>query len=634
MSLSQSFGVLYVLVKGLKTSVFTAEGLNNGFKTSLRASFLGLGLAALAASPGLAAERLLLKIGPLSQSIELSDLETFARTGAVPPSLRLYERFLSPQVQTSLQQTLALDPRMGDRLIEDVLASPNGELLLATLSRIAPNLGINQLQAAIRLAANQADGLSVLGILRAIPQNTLEVDLSAAIALASQFNLSALESRSLSSVLEQELAVAPGDLTASIPLPKDINPAAPGPFIVSQRTLSLRDTARQRVIPVELYWHRDASPNEETNRKPLVVLSHGFGADRYFLDYIAKHLASYGFTVASVEHPGSNVQALTNLPIDPELAESPSRLLPATEFLDRPRDVSFVLDQLAQIGAGNSFYSGLFNTEDVTIIGHSLGGYTGLALAGATLDLRSLQDFCQNIQPLVVSPADWLQCAAVDLPEQVADLKDGRINQVIAMNPLVGRLFGEAGLSKVTVPTLLLTGTQDSVTPTLEQQLKPFTQLAGPKYLLAVIGGTHLSVGDPANVNQSLSELPFMSERPVEETENLRQLLRGVTLSFVEQRSPKADQYRPFLSAAYAQSLSTPTLPLRLTTDLPSSLSRWLNTTAQLSSNMEINQRMVALGYLYTLENRRQWQKTIAVHLQAAQVVTVLRSPLPFILGR
>ena len=653
MSLGQSSGVLRVVVKGLNMGGLIANRPKNGLQNrpnndpknasknsrlnfSLRAVFFGLGLTALAATPGLAAERLLLKIGPLSQAIELSDLESFAQTGTVPPSLRLYERFLSPQVQTSLQQTLALDPRMGDRLIEDVLASPNGEMLLATLSRIAPNLEINQLQAAIRLAATQANGLSILGILRAIPQDTLEVDLSAAIALASQLNLSALESRSLSGVLEQELAVVPGDLTASVPLPKDINPAAVGPFTVSQRTLSLRDPARQRVIPVEMYWHRSliGASAGGAQRRPLVVLSHGFGADRYFLDYIAQHLASHGFTVVSVEHPGSNVQALIDLPIDPAIAESPSSLLPATEFLDRPRDVSFVLDQLARLDASDSFYSGLFNTEDVTIIGHSLGGYTGLALAGATLDVRSLQDFCQNIQPLVVSPADWLQCAAVDLPEQVADLKDGRINQVIAMNPLIGRLFGEAGLSKVTVPTLLLTGTQDSVTPTLEQQLKPFTQLAGPKYLLAVIGGTHLSVGDPANVNQSLSELPFMSERPVAETENLRQLLRGVTLSFVEQRSPAAAQYRPFLSAAYAQSFSTPTLPLRLTEQLPSSLSRWLNSTAQLSSNMEINQRMMTLGYLYALENRRQWQKTIAIHLQAAQVATVLRSPLPFILGR
>ena len=119
------------------------------------------------------------------------------------------------------------------------------------------------------------------------------------------------------------------------------------------------------------------------------------------------------------------------------------------------------------------------------------------------------------------------------------------------------------------VPTLLLTGTQDGVAPTLEHQLKPFEQLAGPKYLLAVIGGTHLSTGDPSNINPALSELPFMSELRPEVTKNLRQMLKGVSLSFVEQRSPAAKQYEPFLSPAYVQSFSTPALPLRLTKTLP-----------------------------------------------------------------
>lgn len=579
---------------------------------------------ALAVAPGVAAEQLVVRVGPLRQTIDLTDLETFARTGDVPPSLRLYQQFLSPQVQLSLQQTLDLDPRVSDRVIEDLLASPNGDLLLTTLAQVAPNLTILQLQGAIRLAASQADGLSILGLLRAIPQETLEVDLSTAIGLASQLNLSNLESRSLSGVLDQELQVA-----LSAPLPADLDPAAPGPVEFSQRTLIFRDTDRQRVIPVDVHWSRNP-------QGPLVVLSHGFGADRYFLDYLAKHLASYGLTVVSVEHPGSNVQALLDLPVDPEIADSPSRLLPATEFLDRPRDVSFVLDMLEQISEGNSFYKDVFNTEDVTLIGHSLGGYTGLALAGATLDLRSLRSFCQNIQPLGVSPADWLQCAAVDLPEQVVDLSDSRIKQVMAMNPLVGRLFGEAGLSTVSVPTLLLTGTHDSVTPTLDQQLKPFTQLSGPKYLLAVIGGTHLSVGDPDNVNPALSELPFMSELRGEETANLRQLLQGISLSFVKQRSPEAAQYKPFLSAAYAQSFSTPTLPLRLTEDLPASIRQWLVVTSRLSANRQpgFTGRLVALSYLSALNHRQQWQKTIAVHLQASQVVTVLRTPLPFIVGR
>ena len=589
----------------------------------LKAGSLGIGLAALIAPSSTAAERVVVRVGPLSQAIELADLETFAETGEVPAGLQLYEQFLSPSLQRTLKQELALDPGMSDRIIEDVLRSANGELLLATLSRVAPNLTVPQLQAAIRVAASQSDGLSVLGILRAIPQTTLEVDITAAIALMTQLNFSNLESRSLSGLLEQELQV-----DSLISLPSDIDPAAPGTADISQRSVSFRDVDRQRIIPAEIYW-------SDTARGPLVVLSHGFGADRFFLDYLGTHLASHGLTVVSVEHPGSNLSALVNLPVDPEMAGEPSRILPAQEFLDRPRDVSFVLDRLEQLDEGNSLYGGLFNTEDVTIIGHSLGGYTGLALAGAKLDLRSLGTFCQNLQPLGVSPADWLQCAAVDLEEQQADLSDDRIKQVVAMNTLTGQLFGEAGLSDITVPTVLLTGTQDSVTPTLDQQLGAFTQLSGDKYLLAVIGGTHLSVGDPGNVNPALTELPFMAELRVEETAQLRQLIKGVSLSLVEQRTAQASQYKPFLSSTYVQSLSTSVLPLRMVQVLPDSVRSWLDFTARVSATTAptLSDRILTLGYLGSVAQRQQWHTAMAVHLQASQIMTVLRSPIPFFPG-
>ncbi len=620
MRLSQSSGVL------------SSGVLSNAY----RALFLGLSWLTLSALPAAAAERVILKVGPLQQAIELSDLESFAQTGEVPEALRLYERFLSPQVQMSLAQKLDLDPSMSDRIISDVIDSPNGELLLNTLTQVAPNLTMPQIQAAIRLAAMQGDGLSVLGILRAIPQDTLEVDLTSAIALISQLNFSTMESQSLSTVLDQALAVDLGT-----PLPSNRDPAVTGPEEVSFETVSFYDEGRDRTIPANIHWSRNAQASASqtsggSELGPLVVLSHGFGSDRNFLLYLAEHLASYGLTVVSVEHPGSNVQALIDTPLDPSAARTPSRLLPATEFLDRPRDVSFVLDRLAEANESEAAYRGAFNTEEVTIIGHSLGGYTGLALAGAKLDLRSLQSFCQNIQPLTVSPADWLQCAAVDLPEQQADLSDPRIKQVMAMNTLTGQLFGEAGLSAVSVPTLLLTGTQDGVTPTLNHQLAPFEQLAGPKYLLAVIGGTHLSTGDPGNVNPALSELPFMSELPSGDTENLRQMLKGVALSFVQQRSPAAEQYEPFLSAAYVQSFSTPALPLRFTKTLPESVRSWLALNDNLSTHQALNttDKLVSLSYLKTLENQENIQKAVAVHVQAAQVVTVLRSPLPLILGR
>ena len=44
------------------------------------------------------------------------------------------------------------------------------------------------------------------------------------------------------------------------------------------------------------------------------------------------------------------------------------------------------------------------NTDQVSLIGHSLGGYTALALAGAELDLRPLSRFCQQLSPVNFFP--------------------------------------------------------------------------------------------------------------------------------------------------------------------------------------------------------------------------------------
>ncbi|NJM85441.1 MAG: alpha/beta fold hydrolase [Leptolyngbyaceae cyanobacterium RM2_2_21] len=340
-------------------------------------------------------------------------------------------------------------------------------------------------------------------------------------------------------------------------------------------------------MPVDIYW-------SEQNNGPLVVLSHGFGADRRFLAYVAKHLASYGLTVVAIEHPGSNVSALSATELDPRASREPSRILPATEFIDRPKDVSFVLDQLARLNQYSFALRGKLNTRQVTLIGHSLGGYTGLALAGARLDIQALKRSCSNLIPVGLSPADWLQCAAVDLPRQTYDLSDERIQQVVAMNPITGDLFGSQGLSQVTVPTLILTSTNDGVTPTIKQQLRPFSQLAGSKYLVAVIGGTHLSVGDPDNINPALQQIPFMPELQGEETQHVRQFLQGLLLSFVKQETPEAALYSPFLSAAYAQSESTPDLPIRFGTELPSSLTSWLRLTGSWSGKSRSSTRLFA----------------------------------------
>jgi hypothetical protein len=71
-----------------------------------------------------------------------------------------------------------------------------------------------------------------------------------------------------------------------------------------------------------------------------------------------------------------------------------------------------------------------------------------------------------------------------------------------------------------------------------------------------------------------------MREQGDRETEALRELLKGISLSFVKQLTPDAQHYQPFLSAEYVQSFSTSTLQLRLNAQLSDKLSNWLQMAA------------------------------------------------------
>jgi predicted dienelactone hydrolase len=535
---------------------------------SISGVLCSLALALSSATSAEAAERVAIRLGPFKQSVAITDLEKFANTGEVPDQLQLYAPLLSAEVRTTLRAQLQLDPSIGDKLVEDLLHSSAGERFLNTLQVAIPDANPTQLQVALMQAAKQPGGMSVLGLLRAFPKQTVTIDATSAIALASQLNLPYWQSQALSSFLDRELTVN------SPPIQTAIDPTETGPSWVWKQTMVLKDYQRERTIPVDLYWSRQS-------QGPMVVISHGFGADRRFLGYLAYHLASHGLTVVALEHPASNVAWLTSNRMPSSRTVPKSNILPATEFLDRPKDVSFVLDRLSRLNQFSSTLKGKFNTEQVTVIGHSLGGYTALALAGAKLSLDHLRQFCNDPDPVVFSPADLLQCNAADVPDNSkTDLRDPRIVQTIILNPVIGRLFDQKSLAQVKVPTLMLAGTDDTITPAVSQQFLPFTHLQTSKFLLTAIGGTHLSAGDPANLNHSFTQSIFVRERSEAETEALRQLLRGVSLAFIKQLTPEANRYTPFLTSAYAQSFSTENLKLRLNAQLPPNFPKRLKMAA------------------------------------------------------
>lgn len=523
--------------------------------------------------PVSAAERLLLRLGPFEQSIEIDDLERFAKTGELPGNLRAFSAVLNQDLRNILLQRLQVDPNITDRVIKDWLNSPAAEQIVKSLGDALPNSTIEQVQAAISIATRQANGMSAISLLRAFPGESVTVDVTSAIALALKFNPSFWESQVLGPMLERELAADTAEFDAPF------NPAQMGFGRVQEQTLTFWDQQRDRLIPVDIYWN-DPNPNLDgydltsLDPGPLVIISHGFGADRGFLRYLARHLASHGLTVAALEHPGSNVNWLSRASV----SGNPGDLMSPLEFIDRPKDISFLLDELALLNEQPGKWEGKFNTTTVSVIGHSLGGYTALALAGGELQLDELRRSCKSTDLLSKSPAEWLQCSAAELPSRRLQLGDARVKNAIALNPVVGQLFGKTGLKQVTIPTLILSATEDAFTPAVNHQLQPFTQLGGEKYLLTVIGGTHLSVGDTTNLG---IQRTLVQERIGSEVEPLHQLLQGVSLAFIKQLTPEAKTYQPFLTPGYAQSLSSQELPLRFNTQLPATVYRWLQITAR-----------------------------------------------------
>ncbi|WP_088889577.1 alpha/beta hydrolase [Leptolyngbya ohadii] len=522
-------------------------------KQTLGAVISGLVLAVgMNIAPATAAERINIGVSSVGVSVSIADLETFLQTGQLPPALQPYRFVLTQEVRQALSNTANLNPSVSDDLIYDLLDSTNGDRLLNLLQRLIVGSTREDITTAITQAAQQPEGLSLIEILRQYPQDQIRVDLEAAIALLFQMN----QSRSaVGTALDQGLSLF------TLPFRHSLDPAAPGTAEVRQRTLTFRDWQRDRTISADLYW-------SSRRHGSLVVLSHGFAADRRFLGYLGEHLASHGFTVAAIEHPGSSLSWFDRLTSGRWVPDEQRAILPASEFVDRPRDIQFLLNELEQLERQSSRFSNLFNTEQVTVIGHSLGGYTALALAGAELDLNQLRTFCNRSDQVGLIPADWLQCTAADLPDNLPILQDERIAQIIALNPVVGDLFTSESLAQIQVPTIVLSNSADTLTPPIRHQLLPFEQMQTEKYLITAIGATHLSAGTPGTLNQALVESAFVRERPSDETEPLRQVLKGLSLAFVQQLTPEAINYRPFLTPAYVQFRSTHDLKLRLATDL------------------------------------------------------------------
>jgi predicted dienelactone hydrolase len=507
--------------------------------------------------PVQAAQTIVLRRGSVTRSINLADLKTFTETGKISPTLENAARILNPQEKTLAQNVLKANYKLDAVATSDFLDTKVGNNLASLLASTTPrsdNVGVLDVKTALILGAKLAQGLSLLGFIEAYPEQILDIDVDRVFQILGSFNGAFWQSQAFMAAIAPQLAPKRPNLN----LPFD--PTQPGSSKVEVLSFNFNDRKRDREIPVDIYWSKDASLN-----KPIIVFSHGLGSIKTDLQYLAQHLASHGYVVAALEHPGSN-----ETHVKKALAlQGP--LLEAEEFLNRPKDISFVLDNLKLVNNSAGVLQGKLASDKVMVVGYSLGGATALSIAGAELQLSGLKQRCPgNI--LAFSLGENAQCFAKNLPENSYQLRDERVKRAIAFSPTTSLLFGETGLTKVAIPTLIGSGSADKTTPALTEQAIAFDKLPTPKWLVGFVGGTHLSVKDPATTMDQAGQPDTLysgGEVVGEQSVEVRSYVKAIALAMAAQLTNEADKYAVFLTPEYAQLGSTERLPIRLITKIP-----------------------------------------------------------------
>jgi len=137
----------------------------------------------------------------------------------------------------------------------------------------------------------------------------------------------------------------------------------------------------------KIFWNhavRDARIRE--GKFPLIVFSHGNGGTRHQNTFWCDYLASHGFIIASADHTGNaSVTVIKGRPIPYQGSQRSS------SALDRPRDMSFLLDELTLWNQGaDSRFSGKLALDSVCAAGMSFGGLSAVDVVAADPRFKSL----------------------------------------------------------------------------------------------------------------------------------------------------------------------------------------------------------------------------------------------------
>ena len=230
------------------------------------------------------------------------------------------------------------------------------------------------------------------------------------------------------------------------------------PVLAETYTEEWKDTARQRTVPVRIYLP-DAKQSE---RCPIVLLSHGLGGSREGFPYLGEYWSQYGYVVIIMQHPGSDREAVVRRP-GRTAAELMNEAINAENAQARVTDVKFVLDELERRTTSDQKLKCRLDLEKIALGGHSFGAHTVLSVTGR-------------------------------LPFE----PEARIKAAIAMSPSLPTGANAAVLlRRIKTPMLHLTGTKDDspIRPEIKPSDRriPFDNINAPEQYLVIFNeGNHM----------------------------------------------------------------------------------------------------------------------------------------------
>ncbi|MEB3342570.1 alpha/beta hydrolase [Okeania sp.] len=542
--------------------------------------FLGIGILSpvFTPTPVIAAEKIVIVVPDININIDIKEpieiyvpgfeikipvesIENFAKEEEYTNEFILYSELFKDEIEElqqllikqkkDLQQVLQQPFNLNPSIVEAFIEEPAGEEILKRLGEIIQT-GKNQngslaIKTAFELTIEEPGAITIINLLKNFPGD-IYIELEEGVNLVRQLTERFVEQNRILKELQQQaknLESSGNKLNFNNLL--DLRKS--GNTRWKKKSFTFRNPNRDDTSPVDIYI-----PHIAGNKLiPVVIISHGLGSDRNSFVYLAEHLASYGFAVIVPEHIGSNAEKVE------KIFAGFSRPVDGTEFINRPLDIKYLLDEIEKKIGSDSKWQGKLNLQQVGILGQSFGGYTALSAAGAPLSLQQLRKDCESEDSkFILNLSLLLQCQAITLPEEtINNLGDKRIATAIAINPVSSSIFGEKsqGISQIKIPTMIVSSTEDIFAPPIPEQIYPFINLTTPeKYLVISKPATHFSFIAEEEETSSSIELPKELIGP--DPNLTHPYLQALSLAFFQSYLQNKSQSLLYLSQPYLEYLN------------------------------------------------------------------------------